>query len=970
MNNLFGIGILLELRDQVSNRLRGVSSALEETETQAEQTARSFNDLQDVLRDDSGFQLSSSESEALGRVMNGTSREAEKFQRRMQRLSGILGGEMPESTRKAYATMQMLNMEMRRTRRAYGSYSAEAMEARNRMTEFALAMDDNSFKQIYMRSQLGLTDRQLQMQANSIKLNARMTRLMGNQTEILTRRMEGLQRHGIKPEMMLPPSTLGQFQMMNETMALGISPLNRLSAGYRGLGQRVEGVIKNYSAQKIAVREAQGDMVRYGLIMRSLQAGLMNFNMAFLAVGMGALFFYKGIFSVAMQQKKSLQDLADVTKNKVLKAMEPLINAAAKFLEIGMKVVGVVADWISKFNEAHPVIAKVLGVIGFLAPAMTLLLLPLGLGIGLWKGWMFVLNGVWTLIGGVVTLIGTASATFLALAGVIGAVVVAFTHLWKTNESFRNAVTSIWEGLKATAINVFGAIKDAVTRLANAFKEGGIIAVFQEMDTMFQNMISKLHQNFPKLVESGVQAVTNFIQGFTQKLPEIAEKGSEMLGQLLNGIVKYAPKLVQCAVDLIQVWVNSWTTNISLILNAGVMLITTLTQGIVQALPQLMDCIIQIVQTFIQILTENAPMIVESAITIVKALVDGIVQALPALVEGVILLMQTLVQFITENLPIIMDSAIYIITALLEGIIQNLPMLLDAGMQLIMALVQGIIQNLPMIIDCFVQLIGLILTTLLSLLPQLIMMGINLITSLISGMLSMAGALLGAMVNLVGQLIISLVSALPRFLAQGVQIVGQIAGGILQAIGKAISAMGNVMSKAEAEARKGISKFLSIGKSIIEGLASGIANGVSSVINAVGNVVGKAIDKGKSMLKINSPSKVFRSMGYSINEGMVQGIDRSAEDVVNSVGNMAEDTIDTAQALTTNKNIMVDLGNPRQPKPQQAVPIKNDYHYEINVTTQSGDDPTTMAQKIYQEIKRLQQLDTTMGYSNNLDPVF
>lgn len=148
--------------------------------------------------------------------MNGSfkesSGEANKFKREMKNLSMILGGEVPEGTKKAYSELAKLHKEARNASRLYGKYSQQAMNARDAITTFALGLDDTAFKQIYMRSQLGLTDMQLRQQANSIKLNARMTKLMGNQTQILTQRMQGLQKAGVKPEMLLPPSTIGQFK--------------------------------------------------------------------------------------------------------------------------------------------------------------------------------------------------------------------------------------------------------------------------------------------------------------------------------------------------------------------------------------------------------------------------------------------------------------------------------------------------------------------------------------------------------------------------------------------------------------------------------------------------------------------------------------------------------------------------------------------------------------------------------------
>ncbi len=1009
MNNLFGIGILLELKDKASERLRNLSGSLDSTERNAERTTRAFNVLDNVLQDNSGFRLTEDELQRLQSTLNGTSREAQRFERYMSRMSYRIGGEMSDDTRLAFATMQSLRMEMNHARRTYGAHSQEVMEARNRMTEFALAMDDSTFKTVYMSSQLGLNTAQLNQQANGIKLNARMTKLMGNQTEILTRRMQGLQAHGIKPEMMMPPKTIGQFQMLNETLAVGVSPLNRLSNGYRRMGNRMEGVIKKYSAQKVAIREANGDMVKYGLLLRGLTTGMANVQQAFLALGVGASLFYGALFKVAFSQNTALQTLADTTKGKVLKAFEPLISVASKFLEISMRIIGVVADWVAKFNEAHPIISKVASAIMFLLPAMTLLLLPLALGVGLFKGWMLVLNNLWTLFGGVATVIGTAASSFLGVAIAIGVVIGAITHLWRTNESFRNAVISAWNNIKSVAESVFKGITNLVTELTNAFKSDGIVGVIDVLQSKFTSLAKSFGNSFPQMVNKGVEAITGFVNAFAQKLPEIYAKGSEMLQTLLNGIISAIPSLINSATQILQAWVNMITTNIGLIINAGVRIVTTLLQGIVQALPSIINCAITLLNGFLQAFVDNVPLLLQAGVLLISNLIQGIAQAIPMIMEGAITIIQGLIQAINENLPMIMDCAILIINSLIQGFIENLPMFLELGMQLIGLIITGILTNLPMLIECGTQLILALVQAIIGQIPTLLMLGLQLVSSLASGLLSGIGQLIGSAITLIGQLISTIASNFGRFLQQGQQIVTNIANGIKGAVGSAIGAISSIISSIVSTAKGAVSKFVSIGSSIVSGLANGIRNGASAVISAVGGVVRNAINKAKSMLKINSPSKVFRSMGYSINEGLVQGVDNSSDDVVHSVESVADDTINTAE-VSLNKDIMynitpnVTMDNPfatstqggythntiinkeypqthiiNKEYPQtnniitketpQQVHNNNEFNYNIVVNAQPNEDVTTLAQRLYQEIKRLQQMDLTMNY-NNVEPVF
>lgn len=569
-----------------SDVTRGAESATESLKETVEELRR-------LQREAIGTKTS---VDGMGNKFGSTSGESNKFNREMQRLSMILGGDVPESTKQAYAELAKLHREARTASRLYGKYSMEAMNARDAINAFALGLDDTTFKQIYMRSQLGLTDMQLRQQANSIKLNARMTKLMGNQTQILMQRMQGLAKHGIKPEDLLPPSTIGQFQLLNETMSAGQAPISKLSGVYRKFGLSMDKTIKGWSAQKMAIKAAQGDMVKYGLLMRGITTGLMSMTMALPLVGMGAFFAYKTMFKSALEADGALKKLAETTQGKVAKAFEPVIQAAGKFLEIAFKVTGVVADLITKFNETHPIIAKVAGAIGFLMPAMTLLLLPLGLGLGLFNGWKLVLGAVWPLISGVVALIGTASATFLTFSAVIGTVVAAFMYLWKTNEGFREACIGIWEAIKTTIQmalesiqqffithgdtiklvlqTAYETLKNIIMTIMTAI--GEVVKLILDSIKQFWNQhgqtimqaVKTIYETIKTIVTSYLEALSDFIKIILDNIKQFWDKHGESLKQvakaawdMIKTIISNVLKVIQSIILAVSSAINGdWDT--------------------------------------------------------------------------------------------------------------------------------------------------------------------------------------------------------------------------------------------------------------------------------------------------------------------------------------------------------------------------------------------------------------------------
>ena len=974
--NLFGLNINVNLRDRASSGVRALGNALGNVRENANRAVNSMRGLNQEVEDTAqAFELTADETEALSRIMNGASSYANSLDRQMQRLAHTLGQEVPESTCEAYATMFMFRDEMRKAKRAFGAYSPEVMNARNRLNEYILSMDDATFKQIYMRGQLGLTDMQLQQQANGMKLNARMTKLMGNQLDILVERMKGLQRFGVKPEMLIPPSTPGAFEILNRAVDSSSSKIYRLSALHRTLGNRVEKVIKNYSAMKVAVRQANGDMVRHALLMQQANTGMMNLGILAPMLAMGLSVYYGGLVKLAYNSNEGLQTLTGTVKGKVLKAMQPLLELVGDIAEAVLKMVGAIADWITKFNEAHPVLAKILSAVTLLLPALTLLMLPIGmLPFGI-QSLMVALNGLWTLIAPFVAGLVNASGIALAFAGAIAVLTVGITHLWKTNEEFRTAVVNIWNNIKKVGTDVFNSLKETINGFVNAFKEGGIMGVLDHFDTVFRGMVSNITNNLPQLVESGVQAVSKFLEGIASHLPSVYEKGSEIIEKLVGSIINNINPIINSALTIFQAWLNAFTTNIGLFLNLGMHIITTLVNGIVQALPNIIDCGVQILQTLVQILLDNMPMIVDAAIMIIDGLIRGITEAIPNIVDAIVLLMEYIVTFLSENLPIIIQGALYIIEALAEGLIQALPLLLDSALQIMIAIVNGLVENLPLIGESALRIIMTLVEGILVHLPTILMTGVQIITSLVSGILQMIGQVLASATKIIGSFINTILSHLPQILSLGVQLIGQFVGGIFSAIGKVVDVAQQVIEKAKGKFREGIESFVSIGKDIISGLARGITNSISVVTNAISGVVTKVIGTGRKLLGINSPSRVFKQIGAWTSEGMAIGIEKQAPLVENSVEDMTRDAVNVANEVTQNKTLMVDVARNMTPQLPQASNVANNHNtnnfsYNITVNASATDNPQSMAQQIYQEIKRLQQLDMSMGYINNLDVVF
>jgi hypothetical protein len=149
-------------------------------------------------------------------------------------------------------------------------------------------------------------------------------------------------------------------------------------------------------------------------------------------------------------------------------ALKPFVDMfsliAAKVLHVGT----VIGQFFDRLNKINPIITKM--IFGFLAliPILTLLLAPLSIGIGLFNGLRAAFASVWMIIGPFVTGLGAMLGTVTLIAGAIVGLSAAFYLLWTRSETFRNAVITGWNAIKATALQVWGFISPYIMQAISA----------------------------------------------------------------------------------------------------------------------------------------------------------------------------------------------------------------------------------------------------------------------------------------------------------------------------------------------------------------------------------------------------------------------------------------------------------------------------------------------------------------------
>lgn len=235
-----------------------------------------------------------------------------------------------------------------------------------------------------------------------------------------------------------------------------------------------------------------------------------------------------------------------------------------------------------------------------------------------------------------------------------------------SGEGMEGAIAGLAEGLVAygsNAVRILGTIVEQVP-------------VF--ISTAVQTLITMLSENMPAIAAAGQSILENFKTAFTQGIPDLLAKGSEILQGIIDGITQNLPAIQEKASQILSDILTTITAGLPSILEQGVQIVTQLANGFLSNLPTFILAVGDMISQFVGFLLENAPTIIQNGIQMLQNLVDGIIQNLPAIVSAVVKVVMQFISTLVTHLPQILAKGIEIVIQLVSGIIQAIPKIIAA----------------------------------------------------------------------------------------------------------------------------------------------------------------------------------------------------------------------------------------------------------------------------------------------------
>ena len=248
--------------------------------------------------------------------------------------------------------------------------------------------------------------------------------------------------------------------------------------------------------------------------------------------------------------------------------------------------------------------------------------------------------------------LGGISGPVLAVIAVITVLVAAFKHLWDTNESFRNAITAIWNGI-VSKIQIF--CQGIVDRLnALGFEFGSIVDVLKSLWDGLCQFLAPVFEAAFSVVSTVLGSVLNVITGlldvfiglFTGNWSQMWDGVKEIFSGVwdaITGLFDTALNLMKSLAETVfgwfgTTWESVWTgikSFFETIWNGIIAFFTGIWNAIVSTVTAQINAVKTVVTTVFNAIKTSASTIWNGIKTAISTVVDGIKSKVSSAFESV-----------------------------------------------------------------------------------------------------------------------------------------------------------------------------------------------------------------------------------------------------------------------------------------------------------------------------------------------
>lgn len=433
----------------------------------------------------------------------------------------------------------------------------------------------------------------------------------------------------------------------------------------------------------------------------------------------------------------------------------------------------------------------------------------------------------------------------------------------------RTVVPIILSGLGTAIVGVFNALRSEGPKIAATI--GGLLksafsTVASEGPGLISGAFGFLRDAAGTLLAFAASAIRQAGDFIASNLPTIATKIAGLISGLVGTIGRELPKLLNGLASSLGGGVDKAVGDAGAAAAGGGggeklkaslgTLITDLLSAIVEQIPKLV------------------PVIISAVAQIQLALLTALVQAVPGILLAIGNLLLTAAGALLSALGSFLLSLPGTLLGLLGTLISSLASL---GAQAMFALTKAILQGIGTVIGVIISIPILIVGALGGLAIALFNLGKQAVQKLRDAF-APSGESIGTILRKLPERAAAALAGLGgKIAAKGKQALSALGSAVSSGLNKVGAYFGGLKDKAIAKAKNIGPALKQLGKDALQGFINGAKELGGALIDAITAPISSAVDKAKSLLHINSPSRVFHAIGAGTLEGFINGVNSQSK---------------------------------------------------------------------------------------------
>lgn len=242
----------------------------------------------------------------------------------------------------------------------------------------------------------------------------------------------------------------------------------------------------------------------------------------------------------------------------------------------------------------------------------------------------FVFNNLMPMVSNILNALPTL------VEGVSGIIIQGLNMITQHAPEIAQQGVQIVTSLVEAVISALPYLVEAAVNLALAF---GDALIHTDWITVGNDLITSLRESIDlaagEILGMDTATIDGFLAGISNALPGVLEKGSEMVMNVANGILKNLPTMIRSAGELVIKFTDFIMSNYPVILEKGFELVKNLASGIVSNLPEIGKAALEVMVKLLATIAQNLPQILQTGITVILELVAGLLKAIPKIIAAI-----------------------------------------------------------------------------------------------------------------------------------------------------------------------------------------------------------------------------------------------------------------------------------------------------------------------------------------------